>query len=147
MDYNTDWDYSIDKYLDEDEQYQEEAVADEGEGDGEGDQQRGTAFYQQDGVNFRYLSPEVPDYGSVDFENHNRRDSGSSSKSSLDEANSIVDDNQYEDFYKQFPTKLDYQRYYLAEEDLVIGIAGYVIDGGKQQSIISFVLVLWGLPI
>lgn len=125
VDYNTDWDYSIDKYLDEDEQYQEEAVADEGEGDGEGDQQRGTAFYQQDGVNFRYLSPEVPDYGSVDFENHNRRDSGSSSKSSLDEANSIVDDNQYEDFYKQFPTKLDYQRYYLAEEDLVIGIAGY----------------------
>ena len=59
MDYNTDWDYSIDKYLDEDEQYQEEAVADEGEGDGEGDQQRGTAFYQQDGVNFRYLSPEA----------------------------------------------------------------------------------------
>ena len=44
MDYNTDWDYSIDKYLDEDEQYQEEAVADEGEGDGEGDQQRGQHF-------------------------------------------------------------------------------------------------------
>ena len=147
VDYNTDWDYSIDKYLDEDEQYQEEAVADEGEGDGEGDQQRGTAFYQQDGVNFRYLSPEVPDYGSVDFENHNRRDSGSSSKSSLDEANSIVDDNQYEDFYKQFPTKLDYQRYYLAEEDLVIGIAGYA-DRWWKTAIYYFLCIgTLGLPI
>ncbi|KAL6452467.1 YPK9 Vacuolar cation-transporting ATPase YPK9 [Candida maltosa Xu316] len=106
VDYNTNWDYSIDKYVDDDDDQEdiELAVQDE---------------------STRFQSPEAPDYGSLDFDRRNRRDSESSSKSTTSQAHSAVSETIHEQFFHDFPAKLDYQRYYLAEEDLVLGIAGY----------------------
>ncbi|KAI5969729.1 hypothetical protein CANMA_001191 [Candida margitis] len=107
VDYNTNWDYSIDKFVGDEESSQAEAVF-------------------ADAYSGRMQSPEAPDYGSVEFERRNRRDSDASSDKS-DSFNENGDEtNQInEDFYQQYPTKLHSQRYYLAEEDIVVGIAGY----------------------
>ncbi|KAG5417665.1 hypothetical protein I9W82_005301 [Candida metapsilosis] len=108
VDYNTNWDYSIDKFVGDEEMSQAEEVF-------------------EDDYSGRMQSPEAPDYGSMNFERRNRRhsDASSSDKSDLinesgEEANHIA-----QDFYQQFPAKLCSQRYYLAEEDIVVGIAGY----------------------
>lgn len=102
VDYNTNWDYSVDKY--------EEAAAEE-------------AFFDQPGSNsdFQDGSASASEYGSLNshFERRNRRDSDESDKNLLD------DESQQSHRDDEFPAVLDSQRYYLAEEDLVIGIAGY----------------------
>jgi cation-transporting ATPase 13A2 len=107
VDYNTNWDYSIDKYED-----QEAAVEDED-------------FFEQPGSNsvFQNGSASASEYGSLNshFERRNRRDSDASDKSNLMDDES-QETNKIDD---EYPAKLDSQRFYLAEEDLVIGIAGY----------------------
>lgn len=101
VDYNTDWDYNVGKY---------EEAADE--------------FAIQDNESSRNFSAhlESSDYGSTSsqFARRNRRQSESSQKS--DSQGSITLP-EIESAYSSSTTK--YQRYYLAEEDLVIGIAGY----------------------
>ncbi|CAI5756413.1 unnamed protein product [Candida verbasci] len=89
VDYNTNWDYSVDKFS-EDEEVPE--------------------------IDFQSPEPESVDYGSMELE---RRRTASISEES---SHSVKIDYN---FYKEYPATLDYQRYYLAEEDLVIGIAGY----------------------
>ncbi|KAI5963290.1 uncharacterized protein KGF55_003082 [Candida pseudojiufengensis] len=100
VDYNTPWDYSIDKY-----EEPEEALIDDELG------------YQR--------STESPEYGSTDYEPRARRESDESSNKSIEDEDREDASKIDEDFQRQFPTKNYYQRYYLAEEDLVIGIAGY----------------------
>lgn len=117
VDYNTDWDYSIDKY---DDVFDDET----GEvGGGGGD------FYNQAGSNSNFIKQSLPgvnDYGSVEsYDRRNRRISTSSDRSdSLTSLEDSRDDLDFE-FEKNYPAIAKYQRFYLAEEDLVIGIAGY----------------------
>ena len=107
VDYNTDWEYSIDKFVGDEESLQAEAVF-------------------EDDYSGRMQSPEAPDYGSMNFERRNRRDSDASSdKSDLINENNDETNHIDKNFYQQFPAKLHSQRYYLAEEDIVVGIAGY----------------------
>ncbi|KAK6458063.1 cation translocating P-type ATPase [Scheffersomyces xylosifermentans] len=116
VDYNTNWDYSVDKFDDESDQQQQQQLETEAPG-----------FFDQAGTNRRYESPEANDYGSLNshFERRNRRDSDESNKSNLLGGESVTSNKLDQDFYNEFPAKLNYQRFYLAEEDLVIGIAGY----------------------
>ncbi|KAI5951431.1 hypothetical protein KGF54_004505 [Candida jiufengensis] len=101
VDYNTPWDYSVDKY-----EEPEEALIDEELG------------YQRHAT-------ESPDYGSMDYEPRGRRESDASSSKDVEDEDREDASKINENFHKQFPAKNFYQRYYLAEEDLVIGIAGY----------------------
>ncbi|CAN3363072.1 vacuolar cation-transporting ATPase Ypk9p [Diutina catenulata] len=110
VDFNTDWDYTVDKYDDE-----EEAVS-----------ARAPATESSSG------------YGSLEeAERRGRRRSSdaSSSKMSFDDEPREVDDDV---FRKEYPSKSTYQRYYLAEEDLVLGIAGYTTSMAK--SVLYYVL-------
>ncbi|EDK42410.1 conserved hypothetical protein [Lodderomyces elongisporus NRRL YB-4239] len=109
VDYNTNWDYSIDKYISD-----EEGQVSPGE--------QGS-YKLQDGSQ---QTREATDYGSLNFERRARRDSDASSgQSDLLEEDLENHTRMDENFAKVYPSKLQYQRYYLAEEDLVIGIAGY----------------------
>ncbi|RLV90384.1 Vacuolar cation-transporting ATPase YPK9 [Spathaspora sp. JA1] len=100
VDYNTNWDYSVDKFQDEEVEFNQVFASEREEG-----------------------SP-TPDYGSLNFDRRRTRsDSDESNRSVLlGESRETVEEST---FYKQYPGKLKYQRYYLAEEDIVIGIAGY----------------------
>ncbi|CAK9435871.1 uncharacterized protein LODBEIA_P05160 [Lodderomyces beijingensis] len=127
VDYNTNWEYSVDKYLSDEEALQESLATDESPND-------------------RAKSPEVADYGSLNFERRNRRSSdGSSARSDLLDESSADANKIDEDFHKAFPTVLDYQRYYLAEEDLVIGIAGYRNSWWKKTLYYLFCILTLGL--
>lgn len=119
IDYNTNWDYSVDKYTEE-----EPIELDEGP----------SLFHTQPGSSSTYMQQDNADlessYGSLNsnsashFERRNRSDSGDSDKSgSL--INESVDHDRGEETLKDYPAVSKYQRFYLAEEDLVIGIAGY----------------------
>lgn len=119
IDYNTNWDYSVDKYTEE-----ELIELDEGP----------SLFHTQPGSSSTYMQQDNADlessYGSLNsnsashFERRNRSDSGDSDKSgSL--INESVDHDRGEETLKDYPAVSKYQRFYLAEEDLVIGIAGY----------------------
>ncbi|EGW33290.1 uncharacterized protein SPAPADRAFT_55183 [Spathaspora passalidarum NRRL Y-27907] len=115
VDYNTNWDYNVDKFQEEDD-------------------------FNQVFESERYSPEETPDYGSLDYDRR-RRDSDESSKSVLlDETTETVDEST---FFKQYPAKLQYQRYYLAEEDLVIGIAGY--RNCWWKSVIYYIVCLFTL--
>ncbi|CAN3376596.1 hypothetical protein DIURU_002655 [Diutina rugosa] len=101
VDFNTDWDYSVDKY------------------DTDVDRERLSGDDGSSG------------YGSLEsFERRRRRSSPTSSKSGSD-----VEEDETEaeaEFQQHYPAKLVYQRFYLAEEDLVLGIAGYTSCWWKQ---------------
>ncbi|EGV66420.1 hypothetical protein PSN45_002982 [Yamadazyma tenuis] len=102
VDYNTDWVYPIDKYGAQDIE-NENPIFEEDDGD------------------------DQRSYGSSEFERR-RRSSGSSRGSSEELLNDLEDEAERE----EFEYKSEYQRYYLAEEDLVIGIAGYQNNILKQ---------------
>lgn len=137
VDYNTNWDYSIDKYLDD--EYQNELTIQDDE------EPLSVGFYDQEGANSRFQSPEAPDYGSMEFERRNRRDSESSSKSASSATDSVASEQINVEFLKEFPAKLDYQRYYLAEEDLVLGIAGYKNEWWKKLLYYATCIFTFGL--
>lgn len=108
VDYNTTWEYSIDKY----DQIPEDAVDDE------------SSFYNQPGSNNVYRKLPLPsDYGALDYDRR-RRNTGSDRSDLL----SLESDTHNEidmEFFKKYPAIAKFQRFYLAEEDIVIGIAGY----------------------
>lgn len=112
VDFDTDWDYSVDKYVEE-EPLQE--LRHSGSG-----------------------SPDY-DYGSIIYEGgRNRRDSDSSSSKHV-----LLEENENEllRFYEQYPATSEYQRYYLAEEDLVIGIAGY--RNSWRKTILYYIICIF----
>ncbi|ODV98495.1 hypothetical protein PACTADRAFT_184935 [Pachysolen tannophilus NRRL Y-2460] len=64
----------------------------------------------------------IEDYGSHDNSSLIRnRYSGADARSN----SPLLDASNHEYFFPDFPAKLHYQRFYIAEEDLVFGIAGY----------------------
>ncbi|KAG7665956.1 uncharacterized protein J8A68_000579 [[Candida] subhashii] len=113
VDYNTDWDYSIDKFVEEEYEENGEVLQDE------------EMFGQEpSGSSRRVQSPDIVEYGSLNYDRRRRDSDDESNKSNL--LDTQIEATQVEEaFLKQYPAELDYQRYYLAEEDLVIGIAGY----------------------
>ncbi|CCE78473.1 Piso0_001096 [Millerozyma farinosa CBS 7064] len=140
VDYNTKWDYSVDKYDDEEidplsregtsalfrrgsretsEGYDNESAFTEGEG----------------GIGSRSSSESH-------FERRMRRDSEDSDKndSSIEE---LLDDTVKEDL--NFPASSEYQRFYLAEEDLVIGVAGYKDNDLKKALYYFFCILTLGM--
>lgn len=67
------------------------------------------------------INDERESYGSIREDDlYNRRNSGSDKADSISSASVAHDEDM-----KRYPSICTYQRYYLAEEDLVIGIAGY----------------------
>ncbi|ODV78077.1 putative cation-transporting ATPase [Suhomyces tanzawaensis NRRL Y-17324] len=110
VDYNTNWDYSVDKYGEEG---TEDPIT-----------FRQTSFSNQQDY-YGSLNQDEDETTSVNFDYRNRRTSNESDASSLLENESVQSDQAVQEFDENYPTKLVYQRYYLAEEDLVIGIAGY----------------------
>lgn len=125
IDYNTNWDYSVDKYTDDAEPNELE------EGTSLFHTQPGSSSkYTQNDLEYADTADMVSSYGSLNsnsashFERRNRSDSGDSDKNdSLD--NMSIDQDMDDEVLKDYPAVSKYQRYYLAEEDLVIGIAGY----------------------
>ncbi|KAK6204356.1 cation translocating P-type ATPase [Scheffersomyces amazonensis] len=114
VDYNTNWDYSVDKF--------EELSVEEPQV-----QFNPNAEFMQEpvsGHSSRLQSPEPSGYGSLSYDRH-RRDSDESSNKIDDEDEESHSVKVDDAFIRDYPAKLNYQRYYLAEEDLVIGIAGY----------------------
>lgn len=104
VDYNTDWEYP--KYT-LDVQYPE-----------------GTTEWEDQSVEERDLEDQI-NYGGLNFQSR-RRSSETSSHQDL------LSDQQDYDNEEEFNCVAKYQRYYLAEEDLVIGIAGYANNPLKQ---------------
>ncbi|CUM63638.1 uncharacterized protein PRCAT00001220001 [Priceomyces carsonii] len=106
VDYNTEWEYSVGKYNNDDilEQDISKSVS---------------SLHSTQ-------SPDDGDYGSMSsrFDRHRRRDSDSD-KSNLSVSESLISHNNVDDSQNIFLSTAEYQRFYLAEEDLVIGIAGY----------------------
>lgn len=103
VDYNTDWEYNIDKYG-EDEPRDAASLA----------SSASTSHYSH----FR-----------------DRRDSNDSTESLLPSPRELPN----------FAAKLQYQRFYLAEEDLVIGIAGYAHCWWKKAVFIAICVATFGM--
>ncbi|KAK6465062.1 cation translocating P-type ATPase [Scheffersomyces coipomensis] len=110
VDYNTNWDYSVDKF--EEMPAENEAVFSNQD-----------EMLLDDATSSRFQSPEPSSYGALNFDRHRRDSDNSSTK--LDDEDRQESTKVNSEFNKEYPAKLNYQRYYLAEEDLVIGIAGY----------------------
>lgn len=125
VDYNTNWDYSIGKY-DEDEQDKVSIALDVGS---HNNFQPGHSPQNQDDNSYGSF-----DSSSVRFDRrNNRRLSDESDKSLLERtSNTSSFGKQGRDETHSFSAISEYQRYYLAEEDLVIGIAGYKTKFWKQ---------------
>lgn len=96
VDYNTDWEYPVDKYETDDQESRGRVMMDDLE--------------------------ERRSHGSSDFERRRRRSSNSTFDS---QADLLYDDYEPNTDTNDFDSQAEYQRFYLAEEDLVIGIAGY----------------------
>lgn len=120
IDYNTAWDYSVDKYDDE-QLLQFDPLAGP----------RSTDTLQRTGSASGAIVDNESSYGSIHsstaslFDRRNRRDSDDSDKNrspSLDLSSMRL---RAELENSRFQPVAEYQRFYLAEEDLVIGIAGY----------------------
>lgn len=155
IDYNTNWEYSVDKYPEDEEsepgskrplfsRSRRSALS--------------THFYDQAGASTSFgdseRRPRSPDqrsyresdndssYGSFIEDRYRRRSSASSGRST-----SIADlisdhlDAETQAFFEEFNPRAKYQRYYLAEEDIVIGIAGYS-DCWWKQVIYYFICVI-----
>lgn len=146
IDYNTNWEYSVDKYPEDDESEQgskrplfsrsrRSALS--------------TKFFDQAGASSSFgddeRRPRSPDqrspgdfdndssYGSSIEDRYRRRSSATSGRSgSLAELASYHLDAETQAFFEEFNPRAKYQRYYLAEEDIVIGIAGYSDCWWKQ---------------
>lgn len=140
IDYNTNWDYSVDKY-DQGETADQVKIT---RTTSTGSEAVSSRFFDQPGVSSsfkgiereprspqqRYGSDEDSDedqnYNAILEDRYRRRSTASSSKaaSSVDLASEHLGDDQMA-FLQEFSPVLKYQRFYLAEEDIVIGIAGY----------------------
>lgn len=138
VDYNTDWDYLVDKFDDG------VVVSDDP-----------PHFYAQPGTSAHYEVAAALDnndsYGSIDllslqFERrNNRRFSTDSGKSSLHDSGSNASLQIKPDQEPLYYSSLQYQRYYLAEEDLVIGIAGFKTRLAKQWLFYTICFATLGL--
>lgn len=144
VDYNTNWDYSIDKY--DDEATDELNSSSQRSLRAYRSRTSSVDAYNPPGSSSSYKqlkskgNQNDDDYGSLDSSNGlferrvNRRFSNDSDKSDLlsdsHSASSYL--KQGDDSSSKFPSTLKHQRYYLAEEDLVIGIAGYKTNYAKQ---------------
>ncbi|KAG7195472.1 uncharacterized protein KQ657_003234 [Scheffersomyces spartinae] len=120
VDFDTAWDYSVDKYIVEEEPLQDHRRKSDSSS----------------------VTPDY-DYGSIIYEGgRNRRDSDSSSSKHV-----LLEENENEllRFYEQYPATSEYQRYYLAEEDLVIGIAGYKSSWPRTTLYYLFCIFTCGL--
>lgn len=132
VDYNTDWDYSLDKY--DSEEYVQSTPG--------SNKLKGISPKHDIGIiEEESTSPRTGDrsqehddsesgYGSINTNLDDvfrpRRGSSTSSKSDNESSRQSFSSNVKDDEdILEFPAVLEYQRYYLAEEDLVIGIAGY----------------------
>ena len=129
VDYNTDWDYSVDK-CEEDQPSLFHSLQGATPGSAEYD-----AINQlhRTGSSSGAINDNESSYGSIHsstaslFERRNRRgsdESGKNGSESIDESASLHLGSDVHDSSKYQPVS-EYQRFYLAEEDLVIGIAGY----------------------
>lgn len=129
VDYNTDWDYSVDKYEEE-----QPSLFHSLQGATPGSTEY-DAINQlhRTGSSSGAINDNESSYGSIHsstaslFERRNRRGSDESDKNgseSLGESASVRLGSDVYDSSKYQPVS-EYQRFYLAEEDLVIGIAGY----------------------
>lgn len=140
IDYNTNWDYSIDKY---DDGAEEESVTSH-EPSSVGSGAIPSRFSDQPGVSRSFpgieRTPRSPKqrYGSDDdsdedenyraiLEDRYRRRSIASSNKAASGTDLILQQLSADGlaFFLEFSPNLKYQRFYLAEEDIVIGIAGY----------------------
>lgn len=138
IDYNTNWEYSVDKYPEEEESQpgSKRPLFSRSRRS-----QLSTHFYDQKGASSTYdgeRRPRSPDqrsfresdndssYGSFIEDRYRRRASASSGRSSspLDLTSEHLDA-EAQALYEEFNPRAKYQRYYLAEEDIVLGIAGY----------------------
>lgn len=129
VDYNTHWDYSVEKFEEEPQSLFHTlhgAAADASD-------YQGLDNLHRAGSSSGAVNDNESSYGSIHsstaslFERRNRRDSDDSDKNrpeSLSQSASIhLDSDNYDS--SKFQPVSEYQRFYLAEEDLVIGIAGY----------------------
>lgn len=127
VDYNTDWDYSVDKY--------DEISVNEVE-----------EFLLNQLSSARQSLPAVSDYGSLDsYERRNRRTSNVSDKSDSLASQSDEEAEIDANFVNNYPSVAKYQRFYLAEEDLVIGIAGY--SSSTWKTAVYYILCMTTLGI
>lgn len=142
IDYNTNWDYSVDKYDVSIESAAHENLATRVRSSSSAPVP--SRFYEQPGVSRsfqgnertprsprqRYESEEDSDgddaYRTILEERYRRRSATSSNKSALS-ADLILQHLEEDElaFLQEFSHRLHYQRFYLAEEDIVVGIAGY----------------------
>lgn len=155
IDYNTNWDYSVDKYD------QGLEVADENVFSTSDPTSR---FYDQPGVSRSFHSteraPRSPEqrygsdadsddnrsYRSMLEDRYRRRSTTSSNKatSGADLASEHLENEELA-FLQEFSPELKYQRFYLAEEDIVIGIAGY--ENCLWKKILYYVITVFTLGI
>lgn len=119
VDYNTDWDYPIDKY-------NSSIIEEEG-------------FLPTDNDALEDYQSQRS-YGSSEFERRRR-----STHSTTDSRDELLDELLDETEENDFEYKAEYQRYYLAEEDLVIGIAGYLNNLLKQTVYYGLCIVTFGM--
>ncbi|RKP32719.1 hypothetical protein METBISCDRAFT_29334 [Metschnikowia bicuspidata] len=148
IDYNTDWDYSVDKYGPD---------IDDGETEGALGQSFSSRFYEQPGVSRAFPGERMPpspeqyhdededddrdqDYRSKLEDRYRRRSTASFTESALSAG--LASEHLGVDelaFLQEFQPRQKQQRFYLAEEDIVIGIAGYVDCWWKK--LVYYVLI------
>ncbi|GEQ68484.1 hypothetical protein JCM33374_g2152 [Metschnikowia sp. JCM 33374] len=157
VDYNTNWEYSVDKYNDGDSVFQ-------GTLSGRPSLSRGSVsngnFGDQPGSNSVFGSVErMPrsihtraasvqeseeDTRSIYDDRYRRRSSASSGKSSASGSEASNRSSSEENaFLEEYTPVTSYQRYYLAEEDIVVGIAGYA--NCLWKTIIYYVICVFTL--
>lgn len=142
VDYDTNWDYSIDKYEENDEDAVESVHEMQSYGRSRGSMSSERFLDVIGAKSFSERLPRSPhqrrvDVAEVESDNesayatilddrYRRRSTDSGDKFSLSAGlRSVVSDVEEHAFLEDFNPIAKYQRYYLAEEDIVIGIAGY----------------------
>lgn len=118
VDYNTDWEYSVNNYVDDDQSRKSFLTSPKGYNEEEFGPTSSLADIAGEQYDmFGRISSATPSY-------HEPSRRGSAEDSDKDSGISLMHEN-VDESARQFSPSLIYQRYYLAEEDLVIGIAGY----------------------
>lgn len=138
VDYNTNWEYSVDKYPDEEESQpgSKRPLFSRSRRS-----QLSTYFYDQNGASSTFGDTERrarsvsrahrdsdndSSYGSFIEDRYRRRSSASSGRSaSFADLSPEHLEGEVQAYFEEFNPRAKFQRYYLAEEDIVIGIAGY----------------------
>lgn len=142
VDYNTNWEYSVNKYDDDEaSEAASQRLLRRPSFARSRASRMSTHFYDQsgsapsyDGFERRARSPEQHDrhdsdidsgYGSFIEDRYRRHSSGSHNKTYLPSLSEQLDNENNAFLEDEFSPTSRYQRFYLAEEDIVIGIAGY----------------------